>query len=426
MSYDAAGNLTNDGYLSYAYDATGQQTSAGTMIQSYDGDRLRVKKVENGATTYYLRSSVLGGQVISELNASGVLQRGYVYLGSELLALQQSNQVSWVHQDPVTKSQRITNGSGIVTSTIDLDPWGGETSRSSNQAFQPHRYTTYERDGNGGDEAMMRRYAGKWHRFVQPDPSDGSYDFTNPQSLNRYAYVQSDPVNLVDPLGLDPDGEGGLGGQLALATMGPGRSIVDISIGGAGYGGFMGGGGEVGMVIEPVGRTSDVQIPVPLPSDLKDRVDKKINNPATDCGEFITKVIKEAARLRGKAYSTNPLSIFNRIQGEGGFHLKILKNSGEANFTSDGKRLVYINEVSETGVPRKVNHVQNAYANVALNEGMHHAAAGGVYGDRTLARALFNSLTTAEQLANPLPKTNDYEVNGRYFHSLLTGRCPSP
>jgi RHS repeat-associated protein len=145
----------------------------------------------------------LGGQVVSELNGSGVFQRGYVYLGSQMLAIQQNNQVSWVHQDPVTKSQRITNSSGVVTSTIDLDPWGGETSRSSNQAFQPHRYTTYERDGNGGDEAMMRRYTGKWHRFAQPDPYGGSYDLTNPQSFNRYAYVQNDPVNLVDPTGLD-------------------------------------------------------------------------------------------------------------------------------------------------------------------------------------------------------------------------------
>ena len=250
MSYDAAGNLTNDGSQSYIYDATGQQTYASgtTLAQSYDGDRLRVKKVENGVTTYYLRSSVLGGQVVSELGSNGSFQRGYVYLGNQMLAIQQNNQVSWVHQDPVTKSQRITNSSGTITSSIDLDPWGGETARSSNQAFQPHRYTTYERDGNGGDEAMMRRYTGKWHRFAQPDPYDGSYDLTNPQSFNRYAYVQNDPVNFVDPYGLDPDTNGGLGAGLALASL-PSWSVV-VSGGGAGYGGFLGGGGEVGMVID--------------------------------------------------------------------------------------------------------------------------------------------------------------------------------
>jgi RHS repeat-associated protein len=171
----------------------------------YDGDGLRLKKTENGAPTYYLRSSVLGGQVVAaELNSNNntwTWARGYVYLGGQMLAVQAGG-VFWVQQDPITKSQRITNSSGTVTSTIDLDPWGGETSRSSSQAFQPHRFTTYERDGNGGDEAMFRRYHGYWMRFAQPDPFDGSYDQTDPQSFNRYSYTQNDPVNLVDPSGL--------------------------------------------------------------------------------------------------------------------------------------------------------------------------------------------------------------------------------
>ena len=93
--------------------------------------------MENGTTTtYYLRSSVLGGQVIAEINSSS-WTRGFVYLGGQMVALQggTGGQVSWVHQDPVTKSQRVTNSSGVVTSIVDLDPWGGETGRSSNQAF---------------------------------------------------------------------------------------------------------------------------------------------------------------------------------------------------------------------------------------------------------------------------------------------------
>lgn len=56
---------------------------------------------------------------------------------------------------------------------------------------------------NGGDEAMHRRYNRWWSRFEQPDPYDGSYDLSQPQSFNRYAYVQNDPVNFVDPSGLD-------------------------------------------------------------------------------------------------------------------------------------------------------------------------------------------------------------------------------
>ena|SRR5688572_14378761 len=51
---------------------------------------------------------------------------------------------------------------------------------------------------------MHRRY-NCWHsRFDQPDPYGGSYDLTDPQSFNRYSYVQNDPVNFVDPNGLNP------------------------------------------------------------------------------------------------------------------------------------------------------------------------------------------------------------------------------
>src|SRR5688572_14484967 len=113
FTYDAAGNLTNDGGQSFSYDATGQQATASysgyILQQTYDGERLRVKKVENGATTYYLRSTVLGGQIVAELNSAGSWTRGFVYLGGQLLAVQQNNQVSWVHQDPFVKSKRVTD-----------------------------------------------------------------------------------------------------------------------------------------------------------------------------------------------------------------------------------------------------------------------------------------------------------------------------
>lgn len=242
-TYDASGNLTDaGGGWTFTYNANNQQATSAVngVINVYDGDGFRGKKTESGGTVYYLRSTVLGGQIVAEIASNGDWARGYVYVGSELLAVQQAG-VFWVHQDPVVKSKRVTNSSGAVISTIELDPWGGETNRSSNEAFQPRKFNGYLRDGIGSDDAMQRRYNRWWTRFEQADPTDGSYDLTDPQSFNRFAYVQNDPVNLVDPSGLMPcvpgnisvecDSSGfggwGWGDIISNRNSSPGRSIIN-------------------------------------------------------------------------------------------------------------------------------------------------------------------------------------------------------
>jgi flagellum-specific peptidoglycan hydrolase FlgJ len=48
---------------------------------------------------------------------------------------------------------------------------------------------------------MFSSQEGRW---LSPDPRHGN--ISNPQSLNRYAYVNSNPCTLADPLGLDGEG----------------------------------------------------------------------------------------------------------------------------------------------------------------------------------------------------------------------------
>ena len=52
----------------------------------------------------------------------------------------------------------------------------------------------------GNDPTLFRSYNPRLYRWLSPDPLAG--DISNPQSLNRYAYVLNNPTNLTDPLGL--------------------------------------------------------------------------------------------------------------------------------------------------------------------------------------------------------------------------------
>ena len=119
MQYDGSGKLTNDGGQQFQYNATGKQS-----YTSY-GDGLRLQKTENGVTTYYLRSRVLGQQVAGELNAAGQWQRGYGYLGGQLLAIQDvaQNKVLWAHQEPYSKGQRLTDTSGTMEESVGEHPF---------------------------------------------------------------------------------------------------------------------------------------------------------------------------------------------------------------------------------------------------------------------------------------------------------------
>ena len=84
---------------------------------------------------------------------------------------------------------------------------GGRTSGQGYTATDQNRwkYAMTERDATSGlDHTWFRKYENLSGRWTSPDPTGDSMTIGDPQSLNRYSYVQSDPVNLLDPDGLDP------------------------------------------------------------------------------------------------------------------------------------------------------------------------------------------------------------------------------
>ncbi len=102
----------------------------------------------------------------------------------------------------------------------DYLPFGEEISagtgwRTSVQGYavtdtSRQRYAMLERDydevsnqGTGLDHAGWRKYDSSAGRWTSADPYNGSISLGNPQSFNRYTYVSNDPVNKIDPSGLE-------------------------------------------------------------------------------------------------------------------------------------------------------------------------------------------------------------------------------
>jgi hypothetical protein len=146
--YDADGRLLNNAEIQYAYDAAGRVTNVqteGSTTLSMDGEGRQVKSVtvaydestQTNMTTikFYVRSTVLGGQVLTELTVNGVKDRTFIYAGGAVLAWQEANfyggpRVVWEHRDPSEASFRTTDINGYIwgytenDQPAELDPTG--------------------------------------------------------------------------------------------------------------------------------------------------------------------------------------------------------------------------------------------------------------------------------------------------------------
>ncbi|MBV8874054.1 MAG: DNA/RNA non-specific endonuclease, partial [Metakosakonia sp.] len=57
-------------------------------------------------------------------------------------------------------------------------------------------------DATGMGHTLWREFDSASARWTAPDPSGGSMELANPQTFNRYSYVNNDPANQADPKGL--------------------------------------------------------------------------------------------------------------------------------------------------------------------------------------------------------------------------------
>ncbi len=89
------------------------------------------------------------------------------------------------------------------------------------------------------DDYKFRWYSDQLGRFVSPD--DILPDLNNPQSLNRYSYVNNDPVNATDPTGHRIVCDDGYLGSCGDSAYSNGSYTPPHAQGGGGSGGGNGG-----------------------------------------------------------------------------------------------------------------------------------------------------------------------------------------
>ena len=216
-TYDASGNLMQNGSTTYTYDAENRLTALSTpaWYYVYDGDGSRVEKCTSsscpstGTGTVYWRN--LGGDPISESGLNGTVNHEYIFFNGKRAARRDitGNVVSYYFSDHLGSTDVVTTVAGTITKESDYYPYGGEIPISGSD-INNYKFTGKERDTESGlDEFGARYYGSSLGRFMTPDWAATATavpyaNFGNPQSLNLYSYVKNNPTTFGDPDGHCP------------------------------------------------------------------------------------------------------------------------------------------------------------------------------------------------------------------------------
>jgi RHS repeat-associated protein len=105
--------------------------------------------------------------------------------------------------DHLGTTRILTNETGGFVGSFEYYPFG-EVKSIQGCAVDGQRFTGKLFDNESGLQYFGARYlSNALTRFTSVDPSRGSFDKTNPQTWNRYAYSLSSPLDLIDPDGKD-------------------------------------------------------------------------------------------------------------------------------------------------------------------------------------------------------------------------------
>jgi RHS repeat-associated protein len=195
MTYDANGNLTNDGTNTYAWDARNHLvgiSGGSTASFVYDADGRRALKSINGTTTQFLYD---GLNPVQELQNGAPSANMLTGLGiDEFFQRTDSAGVRDYLSDILGSTLALTDSSGTKQTSYLYNPFG-TTTASGQGSSNPFQFTGRENDGAGLYFYRARYLSPALARFISQDPAGFS------GGMNLYEYTGNDPVNDIDPIG---------------------------------------------------------------------------------------------------------------------------------------------------------------------------------------------------------------------------------
>jgi RHS repeat-associated protein len=202
--YDANGNLLSDGVKSYEYDAANRLTKvisgSVTIDYAYDGWGNLIQESSNGITTeFVLDERGALPTILGEVRSDGA-ERLYAY-GPEGFAAQMSvgGAVEYPLVDGLGSVRHLTDGTGNLLLSRSYDAFGNLRHSSGAGATRLGFTGELQDQMTGLVYLRARHYHPALGRFLQRDSFAGFQQ--RPQSLNRYAYTENNPVNHRDPSG---------------------------------------------------------------------------------------------------------------------------------------------------------------------------------------------------------------------------------
>jgi RHS repeat-associated protein len=225
LGYDAAGNMTSNGSVSYVYDAESRLVWTNALPGNpqtryiYDGNGQRVEKcAAASATTACPTSGTTGtlywrgtsSDTLAETDLGGNYQEEYIFFNGQRIARRDTTStgttiaVHYYFSDHLGSHTVVENAAGTsCDQDIDYYPYGGVEHDYCPNVAQNYKFTGKERDSESGlDNFGFRYYGSSLGRFTSAD--DGTdQDADNPQSWNLYSYVRNNPVKYTDPDGHD-------------------------------------------------------------------------------------------------------------------------------------------------------------------------------------------------------------------------------